>query len=115
MEPLVLAADMDLPVLDCDCMGRAFPGDAATANLTQIRCWPDWAVDKNCHAIFLCLNRCSFVHVPPELQMCTNLIYGGKPYPCALGDASGCAVVVTAVNSAKRLESVMRVVCVEMG
>ena len=47
--------------------------------------------------------------------MCTNLIYGGKPYPCALGDASGCAVVVMAVNSAKRLESVMRVVCVEMG
>ena len=47
--------------------------------------------------------------------MCTNLIYGGNPYPCALGDATGSAVVCTSVTSPKRLESIMRAVCIEMG
>lgn len=75
MEPLVVGADMNLPVLDCDCMGRAFP----------------------------------------ELQMCTDFIYGENAYPCAVGDATGCAMVCASVDSAKRAENLFRGICVEMG
>ena len=50
----------------------------------------------------------------PELQMFGPFIYGLKPYPAAVADNKGNAVVCTHVDSAERLEDFFRGVCVKM-
>ena len=51
----------------------------------------------------------------PKLQMFLPFIYGLKPYPAAVADNKGNAVVCTHVESAKLLEGFFRAVCVQMG
>ena len=50
----------------------------------------------------------------PELQMFCPFIYGLQPYPAAVADDKGNAVVCTHVDSAERLEDFFRAVCVKM-
>lgn len=75
MTALSLAAELDVPVVDGDGMGRAFP----------------------------------------ELQMVTFLMYGGQPWPAAVADDKGNAVVIARVRDARTLERIARVITVEMG
>ena len=51
----------------------------------------------------------------PELQMFTPIIYGCKPYPCALADHRGRKAAVLKADSPKDLENHFRNVVVSMG
>ena len=75
IEPLIAGAEMGIPIVDADGMGRAFP----------------------------------------ELQMFLPFVYGSPPYPAAIGDEKGNAVVVTYAESPKHLEDFFREKTIEMG
>lgn len=75
LEPMIAAALADIPVVDGDGMGRAFP----------------------------------------EVQMTTFSIYGHEPWPAALADEKGNAVLFTRLHDMFWLERLARTATVDMG
>lgn len=76
MRPFAVAAMLDLPILDADLLGRAFP----------------------------------------KVDMCLPLVYDAeKAYPAVLSDPRGNSQVIAEVDSANRLERLLRCICIELG
>ena len=103
MEPLIYGAHHDMVIVDCDEMGRAFPE-------LQVALFKQYALENTVAFLF----RMYGVHLLP-FQMTTSTMYGVPPYPAAIADYQGNTSVITYAESAKSVEEVFRLKCIDMG